>query len=177
MAAEPATPRHSGGRALWWWSGSGLAWLVASSLVGSGAGVGVYTFYYANGGSYFSADPQACVNCHIMQAQYDGWIKSSHRHVAACNDCHAPHDSFLGKWICKGRNGFFHSLAFPPGDHPDPIRITEYNRDITERACRYCHREIVAMIDAHAFGAHASGLPADDVNCLRCHADVGHWTH
>lgn len=27
-----------------------------------------------------------------MNEQFDGWMRSSHRSVATCNDCHAPHD-------------------------------------------------------------------------------------
>jgi hypothetical protein len=30
-------------------------------------GIGGYTFRYAEGLSYFSTDPAACANCHIMQ--------------------------------------------------------------------------------------------------------------
>jgi cytochrome c nitrite reductase small subunit len=34
-----------------------------------GAGVGTFTFGYARGFSYLSADPRACVNCHVMNEQ------------------------------------------------------------------------------------------------------------
>lgn len=153
-------------------SGWSLAWVVTSSLIGSAAGLGTYTFYYADGASYLSSDARACANCHVMQGHYDAWLKSSHRNVAACNDCHAPHDSFVGKWYCKGRNGFFHSLAFTTGRHPDPIRITDYNRGVTERACRYCHGDIV-----HAIDTTASDSEDDRLSCIRCHFDVGHFTH
>lgn len=170
-AAHASAPRRKWGWS--WLSGGAAAWIVASWLVGSAAGVGAYTFYYAQGASYLSNDPQACVNCHIMQEQFDAWEKSSHKHVAVCNDCHAPHDSLAGKLYCKGRNGFFHSLAFTTGIHPDPIQITDYNRRITEAACRSCHSDIVDMIDSHALST-SSG---DRLDCLRCHSNVGHWTH
>ena len=74
-------------------------------------GAGGYTFYYAQGASYLSNDPQACVNCHIMREQFDGWQKASHHAFAACNDCHVPHD-FFGKWLAKASNGYHHSEAF-----------------------------------------------------------------
>ena len=32
----------------------------------------------------------ACVNCHVMNEQYDAWLKSGHRHVATCVECHLP---------------------------------------------------------------------------------------
>jgi cytochrome c nitrite reductase small subunit len=94
------------------------AGLLALALaVGIAAGLGAYTFLYAKGYSYLTNDPQACVNCHVMRDQYDGWVKSSHRSVAACNDCHTP-PGLVGKYATKARNGFW---AHP--DHrPQPRR-------------------------------------------------------
>jgi hypothetical protein len=31
--------------------------------------------------SYLSTDPRACVNCHVMNPQYDAWLKSGRRHA------------------------------------------------------------------------------------------------
>ncbi|MBK7961920.1 MAG: NapC/NirT family cytochrome c [Bdellovibrionales bacterium] len=59
-------------------------------------GLGVYAFFYAKGYSYMSDDPQACINCHVMRENMDSWIKSTHHHVAKCNDCHLPHN-IVGK--------------------------------------------------------------------------------
>ena len=46
-------------------------------MLGFVLGGGAYTFIYAKGASYLTNDPKACINCHVMQEQYDGWIKSS----------------------------------------------------------------------------------------------------
>jgi len=62
-------------------------WLIGG-LVGATFGVAGFTFFYAKGASYLGHDAAACANCHVMQAQYDGWLQGSHRAVAACNDCH-----------------------------------------------------------------------------------------
>ena len=139
---------------------------VLCALAGAVLGLGSYTFWYAEGGSYFSNDPRACVNCHVMREQFDGWIVSSHRAVAVCNDCHAPHDP-VGKYATKAVNGFWHSVAFTTGRYPDPLRIKAHNRVIAEEACRKCHRAIVDAIDpSHRPGAGAA--------CLACHHAVGH---
>ncbi len=136
------------------------------ALLGLAVGIGVYTFVYARGTSYMTNDPEACRNCHVMTEQFDGWVKSSHRAVAVCNDCHTP-PGFAGKYGTKAMNGFWHSFFFTSGRFPDPIQITGRNRAVTEEACRHCHREIVAAIDA--------GHPADDgVSCIDCHRSVGH---
>jgi cytochrome c nitrite reductase small subunit len=59
-------------------------------LLGVLLGLGAYTFRYAEGLSYFSTDPRACVNCHIMRDAYDSWQKASHHAAATCVECHLP---------------------------------------------------------------------------------------
>lgn len=149
--------------------------LLLGCAIGLATGVGSYTFIYAKGGSYMTNDPAACANCHIMHDQYNGWLKSSHRHVAVCNDCHAPHD-FVGKYATKAINGWNHSLAFTTGNFHEPIRINEMNRKITEDACRSCHGPIVEQID-HPHYSRAGVTKASDwseTSCIRCHDSVGH---
>jgi len=147
--------------------GTREASIVAAALVGIAAGVGVYTFAYARGASYMTDDPGACANCHVMEEQYAGWSKSSHRSVAVCNDCHTP-PGLVPKYGTKALNGWNHSWAFTSGRFPEPIQITPRNRRVTEAACRKCHEEIVEAIDAVPIG-HSARL-----DCLTCHRDVGH---
>jgi cytochrome c nitrite reductase small subunit len=129
-------------------------------------GLGLFTFGYARGSSYLTNDPAACANCHVMQEQYSGWIKASHRAAAACNDCHTP-PGFLPKYYTKVLNGFFHSLAFTTGEFPDHIRVHARNAAVTEQACRKCHAEMVHAIE----GVRGS---SGSVKCVSCHRDVGH---
>jgi cytochrome c nitrite reductase small subunit len=142
--------------------------IIIGIAVGVACGIGAFTFIYAKGASYLTNDPKACANCHIMQDHYDAWVKSSHRSVAACNDCHAPHN-LLGKYWVKADNGFWHSFAFTTGNFPDPLQIKGHNRDIAEQACRKCHGDLVTAMD----GGHRG---ADAVSCIRCHGAVGHPT-
>lgn len=136
-------------------------------LFGAAAGIGAFTFVYARGASYLGTDPAACANCHVMRDHYAAWLKSSHRAVAGCNDCHAPHDA-LRKYAVKAENGFWHSFAFTTGWFHEPIRIRASNLRVTEEACRDCHAAVVAAIDAHAGG------PRGELACTGCHATVGH---
>lgn len=152
-------------------AGRFAAW-ITGALVGLSAGIGAYTFMYAQGASYFGHEPAACANCHVMQEQFDGWIKSSHRAVAACNDCHAPHE-LLPKFAVKGINGFRHSLAFTLGGFHEPIAITSMNRSVTEAACRHCHEDVVSAMLASGAGHGGSD---DEISCIRCHRSVGHPT-
>ncbi|MCZ6837185.1 MAG: cytochrome c nitrite reductase small subunit [Planctomycetota bacterium] len=141
--------------------------LVIAIFIGALFGTGAFTFIYADGHSYLTNDPTACANCHIMQNHLEAWNKSTHRAVATCNDCHAPHDSLVSKLWVKGRNGFNHSLAFTTGRFDEPIRITPANRSVTEATCRYCHAALVHPIDS----VSDSG---EMMSCIRCHGNVGH---
>ena len=148
------------------------ATLVAAICAGLLLGIGTYTFVYARGYSYVTNDPAACANCHVMQDHFDAWTRSSHRAVAACNDCHTP-PGHVEKYVVKAQNGFWHSFYFTTGTYPDPIRMTPRNRDVTERACRGCHEPVTSAIDPMpAHGAAAGGGGA--LSCIRCHHEVGH---
>ena len=83
-------------------NGSRMVFAIAVLVLGAALGLGSYTFAYAQGWAYLTDDPRACANCHVMNEQYDGWIKSSHRSVAVCNDCHVPH-SLVAKYCDQGQ--------------------------------------------------------------------------
>jgi cytochrome c nitrite reductase small subunit len=141
--------------------------LLLNSLLGILLGAGGYTFYYARGTSYLSNDPQACINCHIMRSQFEGWEKASHHAVATCGDCHMPH-AFVGKWLTKAGNGYHHSVAFTLGNFREPIRIRPVNSEVLNANCLYCHRDFVREITAHRVINDAQ------LYCVRCHDNVGH---
>jgi cytochrome c nitrite reductase small subunit len=141
--------------------------VIVAGVLGVALGLGVYTFTYARGWAYMTDAPQACNNCHVMNEQYDGWIKSSHRSVAVCNDCHVPH-SFVAKYATKASNGFWHSYYFTTGTFPEPIRALPKSRIIAEANCRRCHDPVVQTMGTPA---HAGSR---DISCIRCHGSVGH---
>ena len=114
------------------------AFVVTAALLGVASGLGLYTFVYAKGHAYLTDDPAACANCHVMNEQYDGWLKASHRSVAGCNDCHVP-ANLVGKYWTKSRNGFWHSYYFTTQTFHEPIRATPTSRRIAEANCRRCH--------------------------------------
>lgn len=130
-------------------------------------GLGIYAFFYAKGYSYMSDDPQACINCHVMRENMDSWIKSTHHHVAKCNDCHLPHN-IVGKYAIKALNGFNHSVAFTLQNFKDPIKIKSHSLNIVKNSCLSCHQAMVQVME------HSGRTQGEDSNCLRCHQGVGH---
>lgn len=145
---------------------AGTIYLLIAGGIGLAAGLGFFTFGYGEGAAYLSNNPQACVNCHVMQDQFDSWQNSSHQHVAVCNDCHLSHHP-IGKWVTKADNGFFHSLAFTLDDFHEPIQIKDRNRQVTQNACLHCHRETVHQM-------LPTTTETEMLLCVHCHSDVGH---
>lgn len=145
--------------------GSAAIFAVAAP-VGVLLGLAIFTFGYARGHSYLTDDPEACVNCHVMRTQYQGWLRSSHRAAAVCNDCHTP-PGLAPKYFTKALNGFHHSLAFTTGNFPDEIRITGRNARVADEACLKCHEEITSAMRMARHGRQ-------DISCISCHRNVGH---
>jgi cytochrome c nitrite reductase small subunit len=141
--------------------------LVFAVVIGIFMGLGLFTFGYGKGFSYFSRDPAACANCHIMQEQYASWQHAPHHTAAACIDCHLPHE-FIPKMIAKTDNGWRHSKAFTLQDFHEPIQITPRNAAILQANCLRCHGEFLHGIVA------GSTTDADAISCVHCHREVGH---
>ena len=141
--------------------------VVTAAAIGVLVGLGAFTFHYAEGFSYFSDDPRACANCHVMIDHYDSWQKSSHHATATCVDCHLPHGG-TAEYVEKARNGFLHSKAFTLESFHEPIMISPANARTLHDNCLRCHQDLVGGIvapDPHG---------AASLDCVRCHSAVGH---
>jgi cytochrome c nitrite reductase small subunit len=142
-------------------------WGLVAVLLGALLGLGAFTFRYAEGLSYFSTDPRACKNCHIMNEEYDSWTKGPHHAVATCVDCHLPH-SVVPKLVAKAENGYHHSKGFTLQDFHEPIMIKPHNAAILQGNCLHCHEDFVHDI------VRGSTTKEDAVRCVHCHRSVGH---
>ena len=116
-----------------------------------------------------SDDPKVCVNCHIMQPQYDAWQKASHHGVATCVDCHLPH-GFVGKYLAKAENGFHHSKG---------VHAAELPRADPDHAKQRAHppgelRATATATSSHEMLARRDAPRTTTSSCVHCHADVGH---
>jgi len=141
--------------------------LALALLAGAVVGLCVFTFRYAEGLSYFSTDPRACANCHIMNDQFASWSRGPHHGDAGCVDCHLPHD-FIGKYLAKAINGYHHSKGFTLQDFHEPILIKPRNADILQANCVRCHGDFVheALLGGDP--------PREEQRCVHCHRSAGH---
>lgn len=126
-------------------------------------GVSLVTVVYAKGYSYLFDDPEACINCHIMRDNYNGWEASSHRDVT-CNGCHVPHE-LVPKYMAKALNGLHHSYTFTFKDVQVPA-ITPGDLRRLQDNCVECHQNSVSMIRTE--------VDNEQLPCTRCHRGVGH---
>ena len=138
-------------------------------------GLGLFAFVYARGASYLTDSPEACVNCHVMRPQYEGWQKGSHHAVAVCNDCHTP-AGLIPKYATKAKSGLRHAWAFTTGRFSDEIRIKPDSAAVAEAACGKCHAAIVEEACRRCHGELSSAVDghAEQERCVRCHGSVGH---
>ena len=134
--------------------------LLLAVLVGVPAGVGAFTFVYAKGFSYLSTDPRACVNCHVMNEQYDALAEErppAHRDLRRLPSCRTQG---LAKWMAKADHGFRHSAAFTLQNFKEPIEITPPDRRIVQENCVRCHGDFV-----HAVWRAAGAPPTSSTAC------------
>jgi cytochrome c nitrite reductase small subunit len=124
------------------------------------------TFDVAEGLSYFSSDPRACANCHIMRDEYASWQHASHHGNAVCVQCHLPHSTIPKLWS-KALNGWNHSKAFTLQNFPEPIQITPRSAKILQDNCLRCHADLVSEL---VHSTNGPGAPT----CVHCHRAVGH---
>jgi cytochrome c nitrite reductase small subunit len=136
-------------------------------LVGAFGGLGLTTFRYAEGLSYFSTDPRACANCHIMREQYGSWQQASHHGNATCVQCHLPH-SFVPKMLAKAEHGWNHSKAFTLQNFHEPIRIGARSAAVLQNNCVSCHQGLIGEL------THGGGRSSETITCVHCHRDAGH---
>lgn len=153
-----------------------MAWahqrrIAIGAMTGVVAGLGIFTFDYGSGLSYLGHDPRSCINCHIMQPEFDAWQHSGHHHVATCQDCHVPQDSFVRWLVSEADNGYRHSKGFTFEDFREPIQITAANSQILQENCLRCHGDFVHELVEGSRSAHLEG---ESVRCVHCHAGVGH---
>lgn len=152
-----------------------LATVVIGAIAGGLLGTAGYTAHAAKATSYLSDDPKACINCHIMNDQYNAWSSSPHHARASCNDCHVPHDSIAHKYFVKAEHGYRHSKGFTFNDFHEPIQMKESSREVVVNNCVRCHEAMTHEIrTATVKPADVTHAVSGSVDCLHCHASVGH---
>lgn len=142
-------------------------------LLGAICGLGIYIINVSNVVSYMSDDPKACINCHVMTAEYITWDHSSHREVASCNDCHVPHDNIFNKYYFKAKDGAYHASVFTLRLEPQAIVMKEASAKVVQSNCIRCHQDqvtdakMLSWVEDHQENRTSR-------QCWECHQQVPH---
>jgi cytochrome c nitrite reductase small subunit len=119
-----------------------------------------------NAPSYLGHEPSTCNNCHVMDAEYEGWFHAAHAKVSVCTDCHLPHQNIASYYLYKGYSGMRDVYSFTFKTYPAAIRATQQTDDIVQTNCIRCHRDTVENI-------LADPQPLDRY-CWECHRSTAH---
>lgn len=121
--------------------------------------------------SYLSDNPNACMNCHVMTSEYAGWLHSSHREVANCQDCHVPHNTVFHKYAFKAMDGLRHSAIFTLNLTPDAILMHEAGQEVVQNNCIRCHGQLwtKSPISSHYWTQYPESR-----RCWDCHRTTPH---
>jgi len=144
-----------------------VAIILVAAAIGLLAGIAIFGVKYSAMTSYLSSDPKACVNCHVMQPEYDAWSRGPHRSVATCDDCHLPHDNVVAKYSVQIQDGILHGYKFTTDSYPTNIKIRDSSLQVVNSTCLSCHGTMTSSL-------HEPLKPGETITCTHCHQNVGH---
>jgi cytochrome c nitrite reductase small subunit len=135
----------------------------------------IYTLNVSKATSYLTSDPQACINCHVMNTQYATWQHSSHRTAATCADCHLPHEG-VQKYIAKAKDGFNHAVAFTFKTYDNAIVISKDGAKRVQDNCISCHASLANRLVVNSDINHRYDDESVKTGrrCWECHKEVPH---
>lgn len=142
-------------------------------LLGVFFGLSATNFYISNAVSYLTDDPKACINCHIMRAEYSTWMHSSHRGHTTCNDCHVPHNNIVRQYYFKAMDGMRHAFIFTLKLDAEVIKIGEAGKTVVQENCLRCHiRQVNQVSITNVTGKNYKY--GEGELCWGCHREVPH---
>jgi len=156
-----------------------LALIVAPAVMAA-AWIGTETVIERTSGAEF------CARCHTMEPFAQSHEKDVHGGdnpggvVAACTDCHLPHDSAAQHLLTKAQTGLkdVWAQAVYVLHKPDWIANLEHRANfVYDSGCLSCHRalERASSDNPAASAAHRAYFKSpDSQSCVMCHRRVGH---
>ncbi len=134
-----------------------------SLLIVLGAGLALSLFFMLGPLQLLakSNQPDFCVRCHVMEAQFHAWSHTGAHRRKICVDCHLPNQNKAIHYAWKAIDGMKDVLIFYSGRVPDQIKITAHGKDVLQANCIRCHETTVQMIDHRR-------------PCWECHRRIAH---
>jgi nitrate/TMAO reductase-like tetraheme cytochrome c subunit len=136
-----------------------IAIVVVAIVAGMGWGVMTYT-----------ATPDFCNSCHVMNTRFVSWQRSPHKVVATCIECHSE----PGRWgeFKAHLNGARYLMVLLTGEMSGPLIRAE----VSNASCLHCHppQQLPETAGNHRI-SHAKHMDRG-LHCADCHAGLVHGT-
>jgi cytochrome c nitrite reductase small subunit len=136
--------------------------VVATVVAGSGALLVLLFLLFGPPQLLAKSDqPSFCVQCHVMESEYDAWAHAGAHRRKMCVDCHLPNGNAGVHYVWKSIDGMKDVALFYSGSVPEKIRLTAHGERVLQENCIRCHEQTVAQIDQQR-------------HCWECHRRIMH---
>jgi cytochrome c nitrite reductase small subunit len=108
-----------------------------------------------------SEQPAFCVQCHVMESQFDAWSHAGAHRRKMCVDCHLPNQNAAIHYIWKAIDGMKDVAVFYSGAVPERIELTAHGGEVVQQNCIRCHEQTVRFVNPER-------------KCWECHRRVMH---
>jgi cytochrome c nitrite reductase small subunit len=108
-----------------------------------------------------SDQPLFCVQCHVMESEYEAWAHAGAHRRKMCVDCHLPNGNAGVHYVWKSIDGMKDVVFFYAGAVPERIHLTAHGAKVLQENCIRCHEQTVALID-------------NQRHCWECHRRIMH---
>ncbi len=108
-----------------------------------------------------SDQPSFCVQCHVMESEFEAWSHAGAHRRKTCVDCHLPNGNAGIHYVWKSIDGMKDVLIFYSGSVPKNVHLTAHGEKVVQENCIRCHEQTVSMIN-------------HERNCWECHRRIMH---
>ena len=148
--------------------------------------LGVISVFLSRSAMKATSSDEYCASCHVHPQATQSWKLSVHHDtqsgvVIHCVDCHLPPEGFAHVWE-KGKAGVrdAYGMMFKDTDKIDweeKSRRQHAEKYVFKESCVFCHQNLYPRgISKKGADAHLHyDRHADELRCLNCHIDVGHF--
>lgn len=132
------------------------------SAAGAGFALMLFVFFGPPKLFEYTSTPEFCGSCHVMDDQYEAWLKTGPHGGIKCVDCHLPNHNPVSHFVWKGIDGMKDVVYFYGRLYGDEIKAGSRAKRVINENCASCHYDMVSRIET------------EDSNCWSCHRRMDH---
>jgi len=149
--------------------------------------LGVCLVFLGHKGVEYTSTDEFCESCHVHPQAHKSWVRSKHHDTDSgvyvhCVECHLPPGGFdyLYEKARLGIQDVYGKLFKDPEsfDWEEKSRFEHAVNHTFEASCKRCHQNLFPIsLSPEGDNAHLHySEHMDEINCIKCHLDAGHYT-